>query len=228
MTRSDLIDRAILKQHQTLKELDNIYNRQIKELMDQKAKIRDRVNDLFRREIKNINEYYDNQHEHQLESGKQNEILFSGIPSDNSNASLSKAVNVSLNDKKRNENESMSNRKRKSIANHGQPKQKKRRTSSTNTKKKFKCHICNKLYASKGILATHNRIHTGERPYQCHICTKSFPQQAELSQHVKNSHTANANSDKKYQCRICWKRYKHESSLMAHKCKKGKGKGNGG
>ena len=44
-----------------------------------------------------------------------------------------------------------------------------------NSKRKFKCNICDKILKKKKWNYTvHIRIHTGEKPYKCNICNKAF------------------------------------------------------
>ncbi len=53
----------------------------------------------------------------------------------------------------------------------------KRKTSKTRKEKssgKRECNICFKKLCSKSNLETHERIHTGEKPYKCPECGKAL------------------------------------------------------
>lgn len=50
------------------------------------------------------------------------------------------------------------------------------------------CKICNKTYSSAATLKTHQRIHTGEKPFMCNICKKSFTFKGNMKQHIAKHH----------------------------------------
>nr|CAB3267924.1 ZF(C2H2)-26 zinc finger protein [Phallusia mammillata] len=52
------------------------------------------------------------------------------------------------------------------------------------SKKKFKCHYCNKMFAKNFDLEQHTRSHTGEKPFQCIVCGRAFAQKSNVKKHM--------------------------------------------
>jgi uncharacterized Zn-finger protein len=48
-----------------------------------------------------------------------------------------------------------------------------------------RCNICRKVY-SRGSLARHQIIHTGQKSYECNQCGKAFYQKSDLQRHEVN------------------------------------------
>ena len=49
----------------------------------------------------------------------------------------------------------------------------------------FQCNICFEAFTCQSHLTTHERIHTGHRPYVCKICGKAFAQSNNLYRHMR-------------------------------------------
>ncbi|CAL4079637.1 unnamed protein product, partial [Meganyctiphanes norvegica] len=62
-------------------------------------------------------------------------------------------------------------------------------------KQEWVCNQCDKYFRAKSLLITHQRTHTGEKPYQCNQCDKSFRTKSLLITHQRK-HTG----EKPYQC----------------------------
>ncbi len=54
--------------------------------------------------------------------------------------------------------------------------------------KKHPCHICDKLFSSRGSLYTHRRTHYGIRPFGCNHCEHTFYSKSNLKIHMKRHH----------------------------------------
>ena len=51
--------------------------------------------------------------------------------------------------------------------------------------KGFKCQFCSKTFKLKQHLTSHERVHTGVRPFVCNICHRGFKQSSHLTRHMK-------------------------------------------
>ncbi|CAH2321062.1 oocyte zinc finger -like, partial [Pelobates cultripes] len=77
--------------------------------------------------------------------------------------------------------------------------------------KPFSCSKCRKCFISKSDLVKHLRTHTGEKPFSCSECGKCFGQHAHLVRHQR-IHTG----DKPFSCSDCGKCFTQHSDLVKH------------
>ena len=75
------------------------------------------------------------------------------------------------------------------------------------------CSVCGKT-VWESYMATHMRMHSGEKPYECNICFKRFPKKQNLEGHMR-SHTG----EKPFACSGCDKRFALYSNMVTHKAK---------
>ena len=54
----------------------------------------------------------------------------------------------------------------------------------------FDCTHCDKKFFMKAQLLTHERLHTGEKPFACKFCDSSYPSSSSLKKHVIRHHTS--------------------------------------
>ena len=56
-------------------------------------------------------------------------------------------------------------------------------------KHSHQCTTCGKGYNSFSALKTHERSHTGEKPYKCEFCKMGFTQNGNLRAHIRRVHS---------------------------------------
>ena len=77
--------------------------------------------------------------------------------------------------------------------------------------KPFHCTFCQKAFTLEHHLKRHDRIHTGEKPFQCNTCTRYFNDTGSLKRHER-IHTG----EKPYQCKYCKTSFTHSKTLKNH------------
>ncbi|XP_065775595.1 histone-lysine N-methyltransferase PRDM9-like [Muntiacus reevesi] len=77
--------------------------------------------------------------------------------------------------------------------------------------KPYVCGECGQSFHRKSHLITHQRTHTGEKPYVCGECGRSFRQKAHLITHQR-THTG----EKPFVCRECGRSFSDKSVLIRH------------
>lgn len=55
-------------------------------------------------------------------------------------------------------------------------------------RKKHRCTLCNKSFATPSMLMRHQSVHTGKKPHWCQTCGKSYTQPEHLQRHIRAVH----------------------------------------
>ena len=86
--------------------------------------------------------------------------------------------------------------------------------------RKLKCKVigCGKSFAQKRELITHDKTHTGERPYKCSSCDSTFTKSVHGNRHT-NIHTEGI----PHVCMLCGKGFIQRSNMVIHTAKGGVG-----
>ncbi|XP_017283790.1 zinc finger protein 708-like isoform X2 [Kryptolebias marmoratus] len=77
--------------------------------------------------------------------------------------------------------------------------------------KPFHCDVCGKSYRLQGMLWDHRYTHSDEKLYSCSVCSKSFKMAASFSRH-RSIHSG----EMPYSCNDCGKNFRLNTFLKAH------------
>ena len=73
------------------------------------------------------------------------------------------------------------------------------------------CTWCNRQFSSTSHLASHERIHTGDRPFTCDTCGKQFTQSGSLNVH-RRTHV----EPQPFPCHVCGQRFASKQYAKKH------------
>uniref|UniRef100_A0A3B5N1W5 C2H2-type domain-containing protein n=1 Tax=Xiphophorus couchianus TaxID=32473 RepID=A0A3B5N1W5_9TELE len=76
--------------------------------------------------------------------------------------------------------------------------------------KPFTCGVCSKSFTFSSALRRHQRVHTDARPFRCAVCPKTFKQLCVLKNHQLT------HSGVRYQCPLCSKSFSRALELTYH------------
>lgn len=83
----------------------------------------------------------------------------------------------------------------------------------------YRCEQCGKRFTQTGHLASHMRIHNGEKPFDCKLCGKFFTEKSSVKRHLRKMHLNMYNK----KCTVCGiiskTREEHRDHLVTHKLK---------
>ncbi|XP_045699542.1 histone-lysine N-methyltransferase PRDM9-like isoform X2 [Phyllostomus hastatus] len=77
--------------------------------------------------------------------------------------------------------------------------------------KPYVCRECGRGFSQKSHLIIHQRTHSGDKPYVCRECGRGFSQKSHLITHQRTH-----SGDKPYVCRECGRGFTYKSVLITH------------
>lgn len=77
---------------------------------------------------------------------------------------------------------------------------------------KFNCRFCPYSSGNRSHIITHERTHSGEKPFACKLCRRAFARLGDLRTHVR-THT----KETPYRCEDCGRHFRYKSSYWRHR-----------
>ena len=90
--------------------------------------------------------------------------------------------------------------------NNGKPEK-----SSSTSKKKNVCPVCNKVYIHASVLKNHLRTHTDEGAHDCSVCGYRANSKSQLQQHMFRH-----SGEKPFACTVCGKAFANVGNIKQH------------
>lgn len=81
----------------------------------------------------------------------------------------------------------------------------------TERSREFSCHVCGKMFFTKGTLCTHMNTHEDMKPYKCEFCPMAFRARGNLQSHISLHSGA-----KPFVCEQCGKSFRVKRHLKSH------------
>lgn len=81
----------------------------------------------------------------------------------------------------------------------------------TNRSRDFSCHVCGKMFFTKGTLSTHMMTHEDSKPFKCEFCPMAFRARGNLQSHISLHSGA-----KPFVCEQCGKSFRVKRHLKSH------------
>ncbi|XP_021199530.3 zinc finger protein 254 [Helicoverpa armigera] len=81
----------------------------------------------------------------------------------------------------------------------------------TERSRDFSCHICGKMFFTKGTLSTHMMTHEDTKPFKCEFCQMTFRARGNLQSHISLHSGA-----KPFVCEQCGKSFRVKRHLKSH------------
>lgn len=81
----------------------------------------------------------------------------------------------------------------------------------TERSRDFSCHVCGKMFFTKGTLSTHMGTHEDTKPFKCEYCPMAFRARGNLQSHISLHSGA-----KPFVCEQCGKSFRVKRHLKSH------------